>query len=150
MSVAQRVNTDPGYEIEVALAVEIVNIGAFPAAQNQRIAAVVLQKIFAFQLHDGLGGGRGFDWWGGHLSIIDEMKTMKAWQVRAWGQPEDMTLAAVAVPEPGAGEVRIANRAAALNFFDILQIQGKYQIKPPLPFTPGAEAAGTVDFAGAG
>src|SRR3989442_7797764 len=78
------------------------------------------------------------------------MKTMQAWQVRAWGEPEGMTLEDGAVPEPGAGEVRIAHRAAALNFFDILQIQGKYQIKPPFPFTPGAEVAGTVDALGDG
>jgi NADPH2:quinone reductase len=44
--------------------------------------------------------------------------------------------------------VRIRNRAAALNFFDILQIQGRYQVRPPLPFTPGAEVAGVVDAAG--
>ena len=75
---------------------------------------------------------------------------MKAWQVRAWGEPEDMTLDDTAIPEPGPGQVRIANRAVALNFFDILQIQGKYQVKPPLPFIPGAEVAGTVDAVGAG
>src|SRR2546421_2595084 len=78
------------------------------------------------------------------------MKTMKAWQVRAWGEPEKMTLAEAPIPEPAAGEVRIANRAAALNFFDILQIQGKYQVKPPFPFTPGAELAGIVDAVGPG
>ena len=78
------------------------------------------------------------------------MKTMKAWQVRAWSEPEDMTLSGAAVPEPGEGEVRIRNRAAALNFFDILQIQGKYQVKPPFPFTPGAEVSGTVDAVGDG
>src|SRR5260370_6139394 len=78
------------------------------------------------------------------------MKTMKAWQVHAWGEPEQMTFADTAIPEPGAGQVRIANRAAALNFFDILQIQGKYQVKPPFPFTPGAEVAGTVDAVGPG
>jgi NADPH2:quinone reductase len=46
--------------------------------------------------------------------------------------------------------VRIRNRAAALNFFDLLQVQGKYQIKPPFPFTPGAEVAGVVDAVGEG
>jgi len=56
----------------------------------------------------------------------------------------------VDVPEPAPGQVRIRNRAAALNFFDILQIQGKYQIKPPFPFTPGAEVAGEIDAVGAG
>ena len=78
------------------------------------------------------------------------MERMKAWQVRAWGEPEEMPLAEIPIPEPAAGEVRIANRAAALNFFDILQIQGKYQVKPPFPFTPGAEVSGVVDALGAG
>jgi len=59
-----------------------------------------------------------------------------------------MTLDEVPVPEPGPREVRIRNRAAALNFFDILQIQGKYQVRPPFPFTPGAEVAGIVDAVG--
>lgn len=75
---------------------------------------------------------------------------MKAWLVHAWGEPESMRFAEVAVPGPAAGQVRIRNRAAALNFFDILQIQGKYQIKPAFPFTPGAEVAGLVDAVGAG
>ena len=74
---------------------------------------------------------------------------MQAWQVRAWGEPEGMTLEDGAVPEPGAGEVRIANRAAALNFFDILQIQGKYQIKPPFPFTPFVMAAAALALSAA-
>jgi NADPH2:quinone reductase len=73
---------------------------------------------------------------------------MRAWQVRDWCEPEQMDFAEVLVPEPKAGEVRIQNHAAALNFFDILQIQGKYQTKPPLPFTPGAEVAGVVDVVG--
>ena len=59
-----------------------------------------------------------------------------------------MTLADVPVPEPGPNEVRIRNHAAALNFFDILQIQGKYQVRPAFPFTPGAEVAGIVDAVG--
>ena len=61
-----------------------------------------------------------------------------------------MEWADVAVPEPGSGQVRIRNRAAALNFFDVLQIQGKYQVKPPFPFTPGAEVSGVVDAVGPG
>jgi len=59
-----------------------------------------------------------------------------------------MTLSEVPIPEPGPHQVRIRNRAAALNFFDILQIQGKYQVKPAFPFTPGAEVAGLVDAIG--
>ncbi len=73
---------------------------------------------------------------------------MKAWQVSEWCEPEQMTLADIPLPEPKSGEVRIRNHAAALNFFDILQIQGKYQTKPPLPFTPGAEVAGVIDAVG--
>jgi NADPH:quinone reductase len=73
---------------------------------------------------------------------------MKAWRVHAWGEPETMTLDDVATAEPPAGQVRIRNHAAALNFFDILQVQGKYQVKPPFPFTPGAEVAGVVDAVG--
>ncbi|MDQ2936804.1 MAG: NADPH:quinone oxidoreductase family protein [Acidobacteriota bacterium] len=75
---------------------------------------------------------------------------MKAWQVSEWCEPEQMKLADIPLPQPKSGEVRIRNHAAALNFFDILQIQGKYQTKPPLPFTPGAEVAGVVDAVGTG
>lgn len=75
---------------------------------------------------------------------------MRAWQVSKWFEPEEMTFADIPTPNPGPGEIRIRNRAASLNFFDILQIQGKYQIKPPFPFTPGAEVAGTVDALGPG
>src|SRR5581483_4920586 len=74
---------------------------------------------------------------------------MKAWRVNEWCEPEQMELAETPVPEPGPNEVRIRNRAAALNFYDILMIQGKYQVRPPLPFTPGTEVAGTVDAVGA-
>jgi len=74
---------------------------------------------------------------------------MKAWQVHAFCEPEQMTLDEIPVPEPGPRQVRIRNHAAALNFFDILQIQGKYQVRPPFPFTPGAEVAGVVDQVGA-
>ncbi len=75
---------------------------------------------------------------------------MKAWRVHAWGEPESMTFEDIAVPEPAAGQIRIRNRASALNFFDILQCQGKYQVKPPFPFTVGAEVAGIVDAVGEG
>jgi NADPH:quinone reductase-like Zn-dependent oxidoreductase len=73
---------------------------------------------------------------------------MKAWRVHASGEPETMKLEEVPAPQPGPLEVRIRSRAAALNFFDILQVQGKYQEKPPFPFTPGAETAGIVDAVG--
>ena len=52
-------------------------------------------------------------------------------------------------PEPKADEVRVAIRAASLNFPDLLIVQNKYQMKPPLPFVPGSEYAGVVEAVGA-
>ena len=75
---------------------------------------------------------------------------MKAWQVHQYGSPEEMTLDEVDKPTPGEGEVLIRNRAAGLNFFDILQARGKYQAKPSFPFTVGAEVAGTIEAVGPG
>ncbi len=53
-------------------------------------------------------------------------------------------------PTPGAGEVLVAIKAASLNFPDLLIVQNKYQIKPPLPFVPGSEYAGVVEAVGDG
>ncbi len=82
------------------------------------------------------------------MTVPADQKMMKAWRVHAWGEPETMVLEDVEVPEPGPKQIRVRNHAAALNFFDILQVQGKYQVKPPFPFTPGAETAGVVDAVG--
>ncbi len=75
---------------------------------------------------------------------------MKVWQVTQFSEPEEMTFAEVDVPTPGRGQVLIGNRAVGLNFFDILQIQGKYQSKPSFPFTVGREVAGNVEAVGEG
>lgn len=53
-------------------------------------------------------------------------------------------------PDPGAGKVVVAVRAAGVNYVDGLFVQGRYQIKPPLPFTPGGEVAGDVVAVGDG
>ena len=53
-------------------------------------------------------------------------------------------------PEPAAGQVRIAIHAASLNFPDLLTVQNKYQVKPPLPFVPGSEFSGVVEAVGEG
>ena len=53
-------------------------------------------------------------------------------------------------PAPKPGEVLIAIKAASLNFPDLLIVQNKYQVKPPLPFVPGSEYAGVVQAVGAG
>src|SRR5210317_1915783 len=66
------------------------------------------------------------------------------------GAPECLTLEEVATPEPGEGEVLIAVAAAGINFADTLMIRHEYQVKPPLPFTPGLEVAGHVEALGAG
>lgn len=73
---------------------------------------------------------------------------IRAWQVTEWCEPEGMHLNQIATPPPGNSQVRIRNHASSLNFFDLLQIQGKYQVKPPFPFTPGAEVAGVVEAVG--
>ena len=65
---------------------------------------------------------------------------MKAWQVGELGSPADvLTLAEVDLPAPGPGQLRVRVLAAALNFPDVLMCRGDYQVRPPLPFTPGAE-----------
>lgn len=70
---------------------------------------------------------------------------MRAWQVKELGDPENvLSLEDLEDPTPGEGEVVVEVEAAALNFFDILLCRGEYQEKPDLPFTPGAEVAGTV------
>ncbi len=56
----------------------------------------------------------------------------------------DLQIEEAADPQPGPGEVAIDVRAVGINFFDGLQIAGKYQRKPPFPFSPGAEIAGVV------
>lgn len=61
-----------------------------------------------------------------------------------------LRLELVNLPDPVAGEVQIVVKACAVNFPDILMIQGKYQFKPPLPFAPGGEAAGDVAKVGEG
>jgi NADPH:quinone reductase len=53
-------------------------------------------------------------------------------------------------PQPAAGEVLVAIKAASLNFPDLLIVQNKYQFKPPLPFVPGSEFAGVVEAVGEG
>lgn len=63
---------------------------------------------------------------------------------RAFGPPGEMRLETVRMPAPGPGQVVVKLRAAGINFPDLLMVEGKYQLKPDLPFTPGMEAAGVV------
>jgi NADPH:quinone reductase len=63
-------------------------------------------------------------------------------------QTDAFSLVDVPEPVPGPGEVRLQIRAAALGFVDGLMVQGRYQIRPPLPYVPGGEIAGVIDAAG--
>ncbi|SFL37862.1 NADPH2:quinone reductase [Bradyrhizobium sp. NFR13] len=75
---------------------------------------------------------------------------MKAILCSQFCEPDDLVFADIDDPVAGDGQVVIAIKAAALNFFDILMIQGKYQVKPPFPFSPAAEVAGVVESIGSG
>src|SRR6188472_1205994 len=63
---------------------------------------------------------------------------------RELGPPESLQLETYASAPLAPGEVRVAVHAAGINFPDVLMAAGEYQLKPPLPFTPGVEAAGDV------
>lgn len=73
---------------------------------------------------------------------------MKAVLCKALGPPADLKLEDLPSPEPGPQEAVVAVKAAGLNFFDTLIIEGKYQFKPDPPFSPAAEFAGIVKTVG--
>lgn len=76
---------------------------------------------------------------------------MRAVVCRSYGAPEDLVVGDdVPEPVPGPGQVVVRVRAAAVNFPDVLLIAGKYQVKIPVPFTPGSELAGEVVAVGDG
>lgn len=75
---------------------------------------------------------------------------MRAIRCNQYGPPDTLTLEDLPDLVPGPGQVVIDVKAAAVNFPDVLIIENKYQVKPQLPFTPGAEVAGIVRAAGAG
>jgi NADPH:quinone reductase-like Zn-dependent oxidoreductase len=68
----------------------------------------------------------------------------------SFGPPESFVVVDRPVPEPGEGQVRIRIGATALGYVDGLLIQGRYQLRPSLPYVPGGEIAGTVDAVGHG
>src|SRR5271165_5610729 len=75
---------------------------------------------------------------------------MKAVLCRKFCTPDELEFADLPEPVAGPGEAVVRIKAAALNFFDTLIIAGKYQYKPPFPFSPAAEFAGVVESIGAG
>ncbi|MBC2902628.1 NADPH:quinone oxidoreductase family protein [Streptomyces cupreus] len=71
---------------------------------------------------------------------------MQAWQVHENGEPSEvMRLQEVERPTPGDGQVLLKVRAANINFPDVLMCRGHYQVRPPLPFTPGVEICGETE-----
>ncbi|MDX1490639.1 MAG: NADPH:quinone oxidoreductase family protein [Pseudohongiellaceae bacterium] len=75
---------------------------------------------------------------------------MRALVCHSYGTAENLKLEEVADLEAGPGQVVIDVYAASLNFPDTLQIQGKYQFQPPMPFTPGSEVGGIISAVGEG
>jgi len=75
---------------------------------------------------------------------------MKAILCTHFGTPDELELKDIPPPAPAPGEAVVRVKAAALNFFDMLIIAGKYQFKPPFPFSPASEFAGVVESVGAG
>ena len=75
---------------------------------------------------------------------------MKALLCKQFGPPEALVVEDVPAPIPGAGQVVVSVKAASVNYPDFLIIQDRYQIKPPLPFSPGSEMAGVIKQVGAG
>lgn len=76
---------------------------------------------------------------------------MKAWQIHELGEPkESLKVEEMDTPEPMAGQLLVEVDAVGLAFPDVLQCRGEYQVKPPLPFTPGGETAGRVIAVGEG
>src|SRR2546425_10694473 len=74
---------------------------------------------------------------------------MRAIVVDRWMEPADLRVREAPEPELAPGTLAVEVRAAGCNFFDLLMVRGQYQVKPPLPFIPGAELAGVVRAVGA-
>src|SRR5438128_334565 len=75
---------------------------------------------------------------------------MHAVLCKSYGPPESLVVDDLPSPTPGPGEAVVTVHAAGVNFPDVLIIQNKYQLKPPLPFSPGSELSGIVKAVGAG
>src|SRR5690349_20034742 len=75
---------------------------------------------------------------------------MKAILVRQFGGPEVLKLEEVPTPEPVAGQVLVRIHAAGVNPYDTYMRTGTYAQKPPLPYTPGSDAAGVIEAVGEG
>lgn len=75
---------------------------------------------------------------------------MKALVCRQFGPIENLAVEEIDPPRPGPGQVLVDVKASSLNFPDALMVQGLYQVKPPLPFSPGHEISGVIEKLGEG
>src|SRR5712692_1486293 len=75
---------------------------------------------------------------------------MKAILVHQFGGPEELKFEEVPTPKPAAGQVLVRVHAAGVNPYDTYMRSGTYAIKPPLPYTPGSDAAGVIEAIGEG
>jgi NADPH:quinone reductase len=83
-------------------------------------------------------------------SITQSGEMMKAIRVHEFGGPEVLRLEEIPIPKPEAGQVLVKVHAAGVNPYDTYMRTGTYAIKPPLPYTPGSDAAGVVEAVGPG
>ena len=82
---------------------------------------------------------------------MSDAAEMRAWRVTAAGEPIDvLEEATVPVTDPGPGQLRLRVSAAGIGLPDVLMCRGSYPLTPPLPFTPGQDAAGVVTAVGEG
>src|SRR5437899_3567685 len=75
---------------------------------------------------------------------------MRAVICRAWGPVDDLKLEDVAPPKPGPGQLVIDIKATGVSYADSIMVAGRYQTRPPFPFSPGLETAGVVTRCGGG
>ncbi len=75
---------------------------------------------------------------------------MRAMLCHAWGEVESLKLEEIESPVPGPDEVLIDVKATSINYADSIMVAGRYQTKPPFPFSPGLETAGVVSQCGEG
>src|SRR5262249_47086222 len=129
-----------GYEAAVALAG-----GAVELAQTamRKLGAVNRTQAVAIAPRHPL-----FDVWKPRVPPslrAREQTSMRVAQIREFGGIEALRLEETAEPNPGPDEVLIKVTAVGLNFFDTLSLRNEYQVTPRLPYSPGAEIAGTIE-----
>lgn len=73
---------------------------------------------------------------------------MRALMVNEYGDPSKLTVSEIDEKDPRASEVKIRVEGVGIGYFDGLLVKGEYQLKPPVPFTPGSSLAGTVEAVG--